>query len=106
GARTAMSAWDPARTAEYFDEYGEREWTRFEDARTPGQSLSTHIRSLRGYARPGARVLDAGAGPGRFTLEMLRLGAHVTALDISPWPPQLLSARGAAVGAGVRAHTD
>ena len=88
-----MSTWDPARTAEYFDEYGEREWTRFEDGRTPGTSLATHVRMLEAYARPGDRVLDAGAGPGRFTLELLRLGAHVTALDISPGQLELLRAR-------------
>ena len=88
-----MSTWDPARTAEFFDEYGEREWTRFEDGRTPGPSLTTHIRMLEGYVRPGDRVLDAGSGPGRFTLEMLRLGAHVTALDISPGQLELLQAR-------------
>ena len=38
-------------------------------------------------------MLDAGSGPGRFTLEMLRLGAHVTALDISPGQLELLRAR-------------
>ena len=88
-----MSTWDPIRTAEFFDDYGEREWTRFEDGRTPGPSLTTHVRMLEGYVRPGDRVLDAGAGPGRFTLEMLRLGAHVTALDISPGQLELLRAR-------------
>ena len=65
-----MSTWDPSRTAEFFDDYGEREWTRFEDGRTPGPSLTTHTRMLEGYIRPGDRVLDAGAGPGRFTLEL------------------------------------
>ena len=88
-----MTAWDPARTAAFFDDYGEREWTRFEDGRTPGPSLTTHVRMLEGYVRPGDRVLDAGAGPGRFTLELLRLGAHVTALDISPGQLELLRAR-------------
>jgi SAM-dependent methyltransferase len=88
-----VSTWDPSRTAEFFDDYGEREWTRFEDGRTPGPSLTTHIRMLEGYVRPGDRVLDAGAGPGRFTLELLRLGAHVTALDISPGQLELLRAR-------------
>ena len=88
-----MSTWDPSRTAEFFDEYGEQEWLRFENGRTPGPSLTTHIRALEGYVRPGDRVLDAGSGPGRFTLEMLRLGAHVTALDISPGQLELLRAR-------------
>jgi SAM-dependent methyltransferase len=101
-----MSSWDPARTAEFFDEYGEREWTRFEDGRTPGPSLTTHLRLLEGYVRPGDRVLDAGSGPGRFTLELLRLGAHVTALDISPGQLELLRARVPDVAAVVGDVTD
>ena len=63
-----MSSWDPARTAEFFDEYGEREWTRFERGVTPEPSIAVHTRMLEGYVRPGDRVLDAGCGPGRFTL--------------------------------------
>jgi SAM-dependent methyltransferase len=86
-------SWDPSRAAEYFDEYGEREWKRFEDGTTPGPSMTIHTQMLEGYVRPGDRVLDAGAGPGRFTLEMLRLGAHVTALDISQGQLELLQAR-------------
>jgi SAM-dependent methyltransferase len=101
-----VSTWDPARTAGYFDEYGEQEWTRFEDGRTPGPSLATHIRMLEGYVGPGDRVLDAGAGPGRFTLELLRLGAHVTALDISPGQLELLRARVPDVEAVVGDITD
>jgi SAM-dependent methyltransferase len=101
-----VSAWDPARTAQFFDEYGEREWTRFEDGNTPGPSLTTHTRMLEGYVRPGDRVLDAGCGPGRFTLELLRLGAHVTALDISPGQLELLRARVPDVEAVVADITD
>jgi SAM-dependent methyltransferase len=85
--------WNPSRAAGYFDDYGEREWERFENGTTPRPSMTTHTRMLEGYVRPGDRVLDAGAGPGRFTLEMLRLGAHVTALDISPGQLELLRAR-------------
>jgi SAM-dependent methyltransferase len=101
-----VSSWDPARTAEFFDDYGEREWTRFEDGRTPGPSMTTHTRMLEGYVQPGDRVLDAGAGPGRFTLELLRLGAHVTALDISPGQLELLKARVPDVDAVVGDITD
>jgi ubiquinone/menaquinone biosynthesis C-methylase UbiE len=78
------SAWNPAETAQFFDEYGEREWTRFEDGRTPLWSVATHVRMLERYVRPGDRALDAGAGPGRFALELQRIGATVTAVDISP----------------------
>jgi SAM-dependent methyltransferase len=88
-----VSTWNPGRTAEYFDELGEGEWTRFETGVTPGPSMAIHTQVLEGYVRPGDQVLDAGCGPGRFTLEMLRLGAHVTALDISPGQLELLRAR-------------
>jgi SAM-dependent methyltransferase len=101
-----VSTWDPTRAAEYFDDYGEREWRRFEDGTTPGPSMTIHTQMLEGYVRPGDRVLDAGAGPGRFTLEMLRLGAHVTALDISQGQLELLQARVPDVEAVVGDITD
>jgi SAM-dependent methyltransferase len=101
-----VSTWDPSRAAEYFDEYGEREWKRFEDGTTPGPSMTIHTQMLEGYVRPGDRVLDAGAGPGRFTLEMLRLGAHVTALDISQGQLELLRGRVPDVEAVVGDITD
>lgn len=88
-----MTAWDPERTAQFFDEYGEQEWTRFERGVTPAPSIAVRTQILNGYVRPGDRVLDAGSGPGRFTLELLRLGADVTALDISPGQLALLRAR-------------
>jgi hypothetical protein len=34
--------------------------------------------------RAGDRVLEAGAGAWRFSVELARLGARITALDISP----------------------
>lgn len=88
-----MSTWDPETITEFFDEIGEREWTRFEDGRTPLSSVATHTRMLERHVRGGDRVLDAGCGPGRFTLELQRLGAHVTALDMSPVQLELLRQR-------------
>jgi ubiquinone/menaquinone biosynthesis C-methylase UbiE len=79
-----MSAWDPERTAEFYDEYGEQEWTRFEDGRTPAAGYDIHVRFLERFVQPGQHVLDAGSGPGRFTLELVRLGADAVAVDISP----------------------
>lgn len=88
-----MSAWDPERTAEYYDDFGEREWTRFDEGVTPPAGLDVHLRFLERYVHPGDRVLDAGAGPGRFALELARLGADVVALDISPGQLEQLRAR-------------
>lgn len=73
-----------ARIAAFFDAYGEQEWTRFEDGRTPSTSLEVHREYLRRFVRAGDSVLDIGAGPGRFTLELARLGADIVVADISP----------------------
>ena len=75
--------WDAAAAATFYDQYGEREWTRFEDGRTPRESVSTHAHYLRQFVRAGDRVLDAGCGPGRFTIELAKIGARVVAADLS-----------------------
>lgn len=73
---------DPVRS--YYDEYADREWNRF-DARPPDRvNLEIHRRFLARLVRPGDRVLEVGAGPGRFTIQLAQLGARITALDISP----------------------
>jgi ubiquinone/menaquinone biosynthesis C-methylase UbiE len=77
------SEYERSHTAAFFDELAEGEWTRFEDGRTPPQSVLVHVEHLRRFVRPGDRVLDAGAGPGRFTIELARLGARVVVADIS-----------------------
>lgn len=76
--------YDPQHIAGFFDEYGEREWTRFEDGRNTRTSLEVHLSYVRRFVEKGNLVLDVGAGPGRFTLELARLGADVVVADISP----------------------
>ena len=75
--------WDPERAASYYDDYGEAEWTRFEEGRTPTPSLEVHLEQLRRFVRPDDRVIDVGAGPGRFTIELANLGAEVAVADLS-----------------------
>jgi ubiquinone/menaquinone biosynthesis C-methylase UbiE len=41
-------------------------------------------------------VIDVGAGPGRFTIELARIGAFLTVVDISPTQLQLNEKRLAA----------
>ncbi len=72
------------RLRELFDEYGEREWERLEvDARSRA-SFEIHRRFLARFMTPGMRVLEVGAGPGRFTNELAQLGCRVVVTDISP----------------------
>jgi SAM-dependent methyltransferase len=88
-----VSTWDPQRATDYYDAFGEKEWTRFEEGITPQAGLDIHVRFLERFVQEGDRVLDAGAGPGRFSLELVRLGADVVALDISPVQLELLRRR-------------
>ncbi len=94
--------YDSQRAAAFFDEYAEREWTRFGDGRTSPISLAIHAHYLRQFIRPGDLVLDAGAGPGRFTLELARLGARVVVADVSA--VQLGLNRAKLTEAGVAEH--
>jgi SAM-dependent methyltransferase len=75
--------YDAREAAAFYDEYGEREWTRFEDGGTPAASVATHCHYLRRFVADGDRVLDIGCGPGRFTIELARIGATIVAADIS-----------------------
>lgn len=92
-------SYDPAHTAAFYDEYGEREWTRFEDGRTPAPSLAVHLDFLGRFISAGDRVLDVGAGPGRFTIELARLGADVVVADLSAGQLALNRQRVGAAGA-------
>ncbi len=76
--------YDPAFIARYFDDFGEREWTRL--VNTPADEIKLHVHShyLEQYVEQGMHVLDLGAGAGRFTQALVNLGASVVVADISP----------------------
>ena len=93
-----MMKHDRERIAAFYDEYGEREWTRFEDGRTPAPSLNVHLEHVRMFIQEGDRVLDIGAGPGRFTIELAGLGADIVVADVSPVQLELNRERVAAAG--------
>lgn len=46
-------------------------------------SLELHRRLLRRFVQPGWRVLEVGAGPGRFTIELATLGTTIVTSDVS-----------------------
>jgi 2-polyprenyl-3-methyl-5-hydroxy-6-metoxy-1,4-benzoquinol methylase len=68
----------------YYDEWAEREWHRFDRRPADRVNLEIHRRFLARLIQPGDRVLEVGAGPGRFTIQLAQLGALVTVTDISP----------------------
>ena len=82
--RGSNSIYDPAWTANYFDNYGRREWKRMVDSPVNEVSLYIHTHYLEEYVSKGDRVLEIGAGAGRFTQILAGLGAHITVGDISP----------------------
>jgi SAM-dependent methyltransferase len=76
--------YSPGQIRSFFDDYGEREWERFQADPAAVVSLHLHTRYLQRYIQAGNTVLDAGAGPGRFTIELAKLGAIISVGDISP----------------------
>jgi ubiquinone/menaquinone biosynthesis C-methylase UbiE len=74
---------DSSAVERYFDALGEKEWDRLETDLRSRVSLEMHRRFLRRWVAPGTRVLEIGAGPGRFTVELARMGCRVVVSDIS-----------------------
>jgi ubiquinone/menaquinone biosynthesis C-methylase UbiE len=75
--------YDPQYTKTFYDTYGFAEWSRLENTAYGRLQAIIHTDYIRRYIKPGDRVLDAGSGPGRFSIEIARLGAQITVLDIS-----------------------
>lgn len=76
--------YNPSWTVSYFDSYGLNEWERL--VRSPLEEIKLHIHNhyLQAYLPPGSRVLEIGAGPGRFTRALHSLGCRVLVADLSP----------------------
>jgi ubiquinone/menaquinone biosynthesis C-methylase UbiE len=77
------NAKDPARehVERLYDKDPQYEWDRLHRHRT---ELAVTLRALREHLPPPpARVLDCGGGPGRFSIELTKLGYEVTLFDLS-----------------------
>lgn len=78
-----MKDYQPDYTGKFYDAYGHYEWDLLEATAHGRLQEIIHIDFMRRYVRSGDWVLDAGSGPGRFTVAAAKLGSNVTALDLS-----------------------
>lgn len=73
---------EPVRA--YYDARGESEWYRLENPYEGAVEQDLHRRAFEELLPPGARVLDLGGGPGRWTIWLARRGHRVVLADLSP----------------------
>ncbi len=88
-----MGLYDADYTRTFYDAYGDIEWSRLEATAYGRLQGIIHTDFIRRYVRAGTRVLDAGCGPGRFSIAVAQLGATVMALDLSEHQLQLARER-------------
>jgi 2-polyprenyl-3-methyl-5-hydroxy-6-metoxy-1,4-benzoquinol methylase len=75
--------YEPDQVARYFDQYGVAEWNRMTATPVAEVSLHIHRHYLTQHMTPGMRVLEIGAGAGRFTQVLAELGTRVLVGDLS-----------------------
>ncbi|MFX0108036.1 MAG: methyltransferase domain-containing protein [Candidatus Hodarchaeota archaeon] len=78
-----MYKYDPKLIESHYDEAGVKEWDRLDT--TPHGKVQFHIHQhyLQKYIKKEDRVLEIGPGPGRFTIELGKIGASIGVVDIS-----------------------
>lgn len=76
--------YDPSAVVRYFDALGSGEYDRHDTSPVQRIKLEIHRECLRNHVEPGSRVLEIGAGPGRFTEVLAELDCRITVLDVSP----------------------
>lgn len=78
-----VPAYDSSVPRQYYDSFGEKEWTRL-SRDTAGQLLyHVHMDVFRRYIQEHDSVLELGAGAGMFSKELARLAGRVVVSDIS-----------------------
>jgi SAM-dependent methyltransferase len=73
---------DPVRR--YYEQRGESEWHRLDNPYEGAIEQEIHRRAFAELLPPGARILDSGGGPGKWTIWLLQRGHRVVLGDISP----------------------
>lgn len=67
----------------YYDEFGMGEWERLEQNPVARLEFETTVSMLETYLPGDGRVLDAGGGPGRYSIWLAERGYEVEHVDLS-----------------------
>ena len=73
----------------YYDQYGMREWERWDASPVEQVKLEVHLHYLRKHLAPNGRILEIGAGAGRYTQQLAKISNRLVVADISPGQLQL-----------------
>jgi len=68
---------------DFYNKYGEREWNRLDENTYSKINFLLHMHFIEKHLHKGMRILDAGCGAGKFSIEFAQRGCKVTLLDIS-----------------------
>jgi ubiquinone/menaquinone biosynthesis C-methylase UbiE len=69
----------------YYSEQGIREWRRLVKDAYHRLEIDTTMRYVEKYLpKKKGLILDAGGGPGRYTIELGKLGHNIVMIDLSP----------------------
>ena len=68
---------------DFYNECAETEFTRTTQDACHILEFQTTEHIYKKYLKPGMKILDAGGGPGRYTIDLAKKGYHMTLLDIS-----------------------
>lgn len=68
----------------YYSQLGKKEWKRLAQDSYHRLEFDTTLHFLKKYLPKKGLILDAGGGPGRYTIELAKLGYDVVLLDLTP----------------------
>ncbi|WP_040949044.1 class I SAM-dependent methyltransferase [Gorillibacterium massiliense] len=76
-------SYNPEIPRSRYDNYGDREWTRLEKDGHGELLYQVHLDILKRYIKRTDKVLEIGAGSGRYTKDIVAMCAELTIADIS-----------------------